>query len=303
MSRYTYGVMLMVVSAAAFSATMILSKLSFVAGSNSLAVNAVRYPVAALVLVPYALLRPGRMTLAPGARIYTGSFSILILLFSFSYLGSAQYVDVGLTTLIAYSSPAWATLLAHLFKLELFTRNRLTGLTFTLAGVWAILGGAKAQGLGMTEVLGISLAFVAALSLASSNLLGHLATQNVASHTVSAYVALSGAVVFPIAAASTGMLGFPTSAAALYALGAAAFLAASFLLWIKGLQYCPPATAALLGTLELPYNVVFSVLLIGEVMTWPKGIGALLILLGTLTCTSRPARSSASAGRSAPSGS
>ena len=88
----------------------------------------------------------------------------------------------------------------------------------------------------------------------------------------SAYSLLFETWHFPLSAASYGWL----------AIGILLITNTRFLLQTHAQKQCPIGNAALIMVLEPVWTLIFSVVLLGETLTWQKAIGGGLILLGLL---------------------
>jgi len=244
--RNNIGVACVVGSAVAFGAMVILARLAFASGADSVTLLALRFAIASLLMLSMLRLRgiplPRGSTLgaliALGALGYGGQ--------AITYFTALSLAPAGVAALLLYLHPALVALLAAVFLRERLTRAKIAALTLALLGtsltiVPAISSGAIAAApqvaLGMAFAVA-SAAFYAVYIVGAAA----LATRSDAA-TMSAVVITSAAIVFIAAMLARGPH-WPHTPAGWAAIAAIALLCTvvAITLYFAGLERVGPET-------------------------------------------------------------
>lgn len=174
-------------------------------GMPSVTIAALRLGLAALVVLPLALLRARTELLALTRRellLGAGAGACLAVHF-FSWISSLEYTSVASSVALVTSSPLWLGLAAW-FMHERLSRLTWLGVLCTMAGSIVIGYSDSSGGNASNALLGDALALLGAVAIAAYFLVGRSLQRR---HSTLAYVALvytSGAIWLVLLALITG---------------------------------------------------------------------------------------------------
>jgi len=285
------GLVAVVAAAVSFGACPTLARYAYDAGSDA-ATNLFVRSLAAFVGV-YLLARA--MGLRPrflSRESLRGALvGIPLALASFGYLGSVNFIPVGLATLIFYTFPLVVAVLARVVDGEALTVVRSTSLGIAFVGV-ALTLGADFYGI---DIRGVALALLASISIAIVFLLSSRLMREIDSLTANFFMMTTSVSAFALwmlldrgfAAPVTGtgwsaLLG----GGVLYIVGVSAFFIA-----IARIGSVP--TAVLLN-LEPLVSLICALVILGEVLAPLQYFGGALILGAILFMNWREYRREAS---------
>jgi drug/metabolite transporter (DMT)-like permease len=276
MQRLT-GIILVVISAAAFGTLGILGRYAYAEGMDALTMMALRFSLAALVLVALLAARReplprGRtlmLLIAMGAVGYVGQ--------AFCYLTALQYASPGLVALLLYLYQVFVAILAAIWLREPITRRKAVVLGLALAGLALTVGPAGGKWPGV--VLAVSAALIYSVYI----LAGSRVMRSVSAIQSSAVIFLSAGAMSTLLMLANGPQP-PTTASGWAVIGALVLVAtvvpvAAFL---AGLARIGPTNAAMLSVLEPAVTVALAALLLGETLGPVTLLGGALILASVL---------------------
>jgi drug/metabolite transporter (DMT)-like permease len=243
------------------------------AGIHGSFVQAMAYGLPALVLLPWALRKPPRLSQA-------GLLLLIALLGGWanaSFATSLTYGSVVRVLLLFYLAPVWTILAARLFLGEAFTRLRLTALALALAGLAFTLGG--------PDILAAPLSAIDLLALSSGLA---FALNNVAIRAGHGLpdAARAVAVFAGCAVISLGFMSWNDQPVPALDTPHLLALVALALVWVLpgtlatfyGVARLDAGKAAILLLAELVVGVVSAVIVGGETLTPQEAVGGALIL-------------------------
>lgn len=288
MSARATGWILIVVSAASFGIMGVLVKVAQNDHVDTFSLLALRFIIAAAVLIPMALVRreplPPARTL--GALFLFGSFGYVA--HSLCYFTALKHASVGLVSLLLYLYPALVALGGAAFFGERIGRYRLAALTVAMLGMVLVLDlGPGNRPLGI--VLALSCAFIyAAYILACSRV-----TRGV-DPVVAAAVIITGAAVIYGGTALVRSSPLPTTTAgwSLVAEIGIVSTAVAIAAFFAAMERIGPTAAAAGSTLEPIVAVVLGAILLHEQLTFVQIMGGVLIVAAVAGLATRPAPSS-----------
>ena len=276
MNRLT-GIVLVAISAAAFGTLGILGRYAYADGMDALTIMALRFSLAALVLL--ALLAARREPLPRGRSLMllVGMGAIGYVGQAFCYLTALKYASPGLVTLLLYLYPVFVAILSAIFLHEPITRRKALILGVALVGLALTAGPAGGQWVGV--VLAISAAVIYSVYI----LVGAGVMRRVSATR-------SSAVIFTSAGAMSCLLmGIngphpPATASGWAVIGAMVIIATvvPVVAFLAGLARIGPTNAAMISTLEPVVAVALSALLLGETLEPVTLLGGALILVAVL---------------------
>ncbi|MGB9802460.1 DMT family transporter [Desulfofundulus sp.] len=285
--------LLLVLSTMFWGANAVVGKLL----SNQLppfTLNALRWVVAAAILVPLAWRREGETL-----RYYWRSqWRLLAVMAVTGVLGFNALVYLGVhytsainAALINSSAPIMIALLSFLFSGERLSGRQVLGMLAALAGViWILSKGDLSLILSLHFNYGDLIILVAILlwsiySLAVRRVVKYMS--NLAATTISSLLGLVFLVpisLWEIKSKNPVHIGWETLAGALY-LGVFCSVLA-FLWWNYGVARLGPAGAAVFMYLTPLFTVLLSFIILGEVIEASQVTGGLLVMLGVYLTSS-----------------
>ena len=251
-------------------------------GASSIAVGTVRNVVGALVLVGIAAMR-GR--LVTGARQLERRPLVLAAAATASYqlcfFGGVRLAGVAIGTVVGVGSgPVWGGLLGWLGRRERPSRHWAVASVLALVGA-ALLATTTGSDGERVDPLGIALALGAGLSYAAFALWSKALTVHHDPDLVMTWVfALSGLMLLPLGLIS-GVGPLLTGHGALMALWLGVVsLAASYLLFGRGIAGVAVATATTLALAEPLTAATLGIVVLDERLTRPAVTGMALVFAG-----------------------
>jgi drug/metabolite transporter (DMT)-like permease len=271
------GIVLVVISAAAFGTLGILGRYAYADGMDALTILALRFSFSAALLL--ALLAARRERLPRGR-----SLALLIAMGAVGYVGQAfcfltalQYASPGLVALLLYLYPVFVAILSAVWLHEPITRRRAGMLAVALAGLALTLGPAGGQWLG--ALLAISAAVIYSVYI----LAGARVMRRVSAVQSSAVIFLSAGAMSALLMLAKGPQP-PASASGWAVIGAIVLVATVIPVgaFLAGLARIGPTNAAMLSVLEPVVTVALAALLLGETLAPVTLLGGALILAAVL---------------------
>ena len=273
-SRRRGGVACIVVSAICFGTMAIMARAAYAAGVDIATLLALRFVIAAAVLVSVALARhepwpKGRALLTAillGALGYAGQ--------SFTFFTALTLAPAGLVALLLYLYPALVTVLSALALGERLTQRKLAALAVAVIGTALTIGPAS-----NASPLGVALGLAAATIYAVYIVVGSRLGTRVAPRPMATVVVASAGAVFAVAALARGPA-WPQSAMGWLAVVGIAIVSTvvAIVLFFAGLERIGPTRTAVLSTVEPLWTVVLAAVFLGELIAPWQIVGGALIL-------------------------
>jgi drug/metabolite transporter (DMT)-like permease len=274
------GVVLIVISAAAFGTLAIFGRYAYADGLDTFTILALRFSIAALIMAVLLIVRReswprGRsliQLIGMGALGYVGQ--------SFSYLTAIHYASAGLVALLLYLYPAFVAILSAIFLKEKFTRLKIAALIIATLGAALT---ANPQGGTWT---GILLAISAAAIYSVYIIVGTNVLKRVSAIQSSTVIFAGAGMVFSALAIVNGPQ-LPHSSSGWAAIIAIISVATILpvVAFLAGLRRIGPTNASLLSTLEPVVTVLLAAWLFGEVLQSATLMGGGLILIAVILLT------------------
>jgi drug/metabolite transporter, DME family len=294
------GVGLVVLAAACFGTLGPLSRFAGDAGVDSLTIVTWRAGLGAAVMAGFIVARlvlagsrPASLRSLPVRdRWFMLAAAAANALLNLAAFIAFERITIALTLLVFYLYPAGVALVSTIWFGERLDRLRWAALGVSLGGMGLVMAGAG--GLGQLDLLGVGLAFVAALTqvfyvLAARHGFAHVPGPQAAGLT------MGGAfVIYVLIAAPIGMLasmGQPlASVEALWPVLLAGIVGAGIptVSFIIGIRRLGPSPAAILATLEPVVGVGLAAWLLAERPTALQLVGGAFILVAAILLQLRP---------------
>ena len=268
------GILFVALSAASFGALPIFIKIAYASGAETVAVLALRFSLAALLMTGIMLVKGLRWPRGRNLLVLAGMGGLGYVGQSFCFFSALNYASAGLVSLLLYLYPALVTLLA-----AIFLRQRLSWLQFlavmaALAGTALLIGGDSSGSL-QGVVLGISAALIYSIYI----LVGSRMMQAEGALAAATVVMLSASAVFATMAA-VQQPALPGSVSGWLAVAAIALISTvvAMVSFFAGLARLPASDAATISTLEPLVTVILAALFLSEPIGVMKLAGGGIIL-------------------------
>jgi drug/metabolite transporter (DMT)-like permease len=280
------GVLLCLVSAAAFGAMGIFGKLAYDQGATVGTLLSLRFMLAAAVLwaltVATGALPALRGLSRRDAAAALGLGAIGYGLQATAYFAALERLDASLLSLLVYTYPVIVTVAAIALGRDRASRRTGAALALACSGLVLVLAGAAAAAL---DPLGTALGLTAAVVYSTYILVSTGISERVGPLALSTLVCTGAAVSLTLASIATGdWAPGAVSTAGLASLGGLALVStvAGICLFFAGLRRVGPAAASILSTLEPVVAVALACAVFGESLGHAQLAGGALVLLAVL---------------------
>ncbi len=275
------GLLILLISATAFSTLAIFMKIAFGAGVNLTTLLAFRFLFSG-VLCFCSLRLTGKSMILPTShrrRIFVLG-GIVHVAVSILYTISVQRLPASLTGLIFYLYPAIVTVLALMIGWEKMNRWKLVALVVCFMGLLQVLG----VSFGEVSTSGLLFGVAAAVGQACHVLLSHTIVADLSPLLAVGWSAMATSTVFFGWGLLSGELQWTLTPVAWGAVFGTAFFAnfIGIVLFFTGLRWVGPSNASIVMNLEPVLTVVLSVLFLGESFGPAQALGGGIILGGLL---------------------
>ena len=277
--------MLAVVAAASIWGTLgLFAKILYAQGVSFEALVAVRASVGWVAVMAFVLatgkaksLRvSGRdlAFLAPLGLVGIGFFYLL-------YFFTVGESTVGTAAILLYSSPAFVVVLARLFLREALNAAKVLALSLTAGGIFLVAGAYDPSNLEVTPTVLLT-GLLSGLTYGLYSIFGRPLTGHLSPSIILSYALFFGSLLLVAAALPTldTLAGLPASSYALLFMLAVVHTTLGFALYTFGLARLGAGRAAIVATVEPVVAGVLGTVLLGEALTAPKLVGALLVISG-----------------------
>lgn len=272
--RADAGAWLAVASAVAYGALAVLAKLAFAEGWNIPSLLAVRFVLAALVILPFALRQPGSWRgfgagLLVGGIGYAGTTAL--------YFPSLRHLDAALSSFLLYLAPVLVAVLSFFLLREPLGRRGLAALALSLAGLGLLSGGAVT---GKISALGVALAAGSAVFYAGTVVASRRLARDVPWARSALAVCVGAAASYLAFGAATVQLSIPPSTRGFVYVALIGLLATgvALSLFFAALERIGAARASVILTLEPVSTFVLAAIVLGELPDAAGIAGGLLIV-------------------------
>jgi drug/metabolite transporter (DMT)-like permease len=281
LKKFYTGAFLIILSAIGFGVMPIFALYAYRGKINVTTLLFIRFFLSAIIFFGLLKITRRKVKLTRpqiGALFLMGG--VFYALQSTLYFNALRFITPSLTALVFYTYPIIVSLLAFFISREQLTKRHFLAIIMSFVGLSLVLGMPQAR----ASMIGILLAFGAALVYSGYILLGDRLVQKIPSFISSAFVTLFATLSFTVIGLSTqnlrlhfemdvwlpiiGIVGFSTIMAILG--------------FFKGLELTGPATASILSTLEPLVTIGFSMLLFRERLTVYQMLGGMAVVSGAV---------------------
>ena len=276
------GLGLCVLSAAAFGSLAIFGKQAYAGGLGVVGVLAIRFALAAPLLLGLALaarrsLRLGRPAAVALLALGGIGYAIQATLF----FNALARIPAGMAALLLYLYPALVTAGAVALGRSRLDRATAAGLALSLAGIMLVLG-LPGEPL---DAVGVALGLASACWYTCYILVGEYLLRGVDPLAASAYVSSGAACSFLAAAVVVGGRGLVGAAPSAYAAGAAMAVVGTALAiaaFLAGMARVGSAWASIASSFEPVFTVALGVAVLGDRLGPGKVVGGLAVVAGAV---------------------
>jgi len=278
------GVLAVVAAATIWGTLGLFAKILYAEGVSFESLVAVRASVgwAAVMLFVLAtgraksLLVSGRdlAFLVPLGFVGIGLFYLL-------YFFTVRESTVGTAAILLYSSPAFVVVLARLFLKEALNAAKVLALLLTIGGIFLVAGAYDPANLEVSPgVLVVGL--LSGLTYGLYSIFGRPVAGRLSPSVILSYALFFGALLLLVAALPTlgTLAGLSAGSYALLLMLAVVHTTLAFALYTFGLGRLGAGRAAIVATVEPVVAGALGAVLLGEDLTLPKVVGALLVISG-----------------------
>jgi drug/metabolite transporter, DME family len=260
------------------------AKILYAEGVSFEALVAVRALVGWVAMLLFVLLARGVgslwvarrdfLFLVPLGLIGIGAFYLL-------YFFTVRESTVGTAAILLYSSPAFVSLLAWIFLREALGVLRVLALTLTFGGIFLVVGGYDPAALEVGPLV-LATGLLSGLTYGLYSIFGKPVAGRLDPAVILSYALGFGVLLLVLFALPTfyTLVGLSSGSYALLFMLAVVHTSLAFGLYTVGLKRLDAGQAAIVATVEPVVAGAIGVVLLGETLTAPKVLGALLVLAG-----------------------
>ena len=260
------------------------AKILYAEGVSFEALVAVRASVGWAAMLLFMLLARGVGNL----RVAWRNFLFLVPLgligigvFYLLYFFTVRESTVGTAAILLYSSPAFVSLLAWFFLRETLGVLRVLALALTFGGIFLVVGGYDPEALEVGPLV-LATGLLSGLTYGLYSIFGKPVARHLDPAVILSYALGFGAVLLVLFALPTldTLVDLTLGSYALLLMLAVVHTSLAFGLYTVGLKRLDAGQAAIVATVEPVVAGAIGVALLGETLTAPKVLGALLVLAG-----------------------
>lgn len=270
------GIALVVLAALSVGVCLILTRVVLDSGAGVVTVIALRFTALATGLWFWARARGRSLEVPPRLLLICYLLGILFLLHTGGMLMSIMYIPVSLAILIFYTYP----LLTALFTSITYQQAPCAIATLSLLASLCGLAIAVETSLDDVHILGVGLAFAAAVAAAALFTASEWVFKNTSSLSVNFHMALIGAALSILILALGSPSNLPQSTVGWMALvGALVTFVLFFVCLFSGIERIGALPAAMIMNVEPVAAMTLAILILGESFSAPRFVGAAIIVV------------------------
>jgi len=276
---------LAVVAAATIWATLgLFAKILYAEGVSFEALVAVRASVGWAAVLLFVLATGGAKRLRVSGRELASLVPLGLVgigLFYLLYFYTVRESTVGTAAILLYSSPAFVVVLARLFLKEALNTAKVLALSLTIGGIFLVAGAYEPAQLEVSPIVLLT-GLLSGLTYGLYSIFGRPVAGRLGPSVILSYALFFGALLLVVAALPTlgTLAGLPAGSYALLFMLAVVHTTFAFALYTFGLGRLGAGRAAIVATVEPVVAVALGAVLLAEDLTFPKAIGALLVISG-----------------------
>jgi DME family drug/metabolite transporter len=284
---------LAVVAAASLWGTLgYFAKILYAQGLSFESLVAVRAFVGWVAVLGFVLATRGVRGLRVASRdlvflIPLGAIGIGV--FYLLYFYTVRESTVGTAAILLYSAPAFVVILAWLFLREPLNVAKIVALGLTGCGIFLVVGAYDPTNLEVSPVVLLT-GLLSGLTYGLYAIFGRPVAGHLNPAVVLSYALACASLLLVLAALPTldTLAGLPAGSYALLFMLSVVHTTLAFGLYTFGIRHLGAGRAAIVATVEPVVAGAMGILLLSEVLTVLKALGALLVLAGALLAQAGP---------------
>ena len=285
------GVLAVTAAASIWGTLGLFAKILYAQGVSFESLVAVRASVGWLAVMIFVLATGKTKNLGVSGRdlAFLAPLGLVgIGLFYLLYFYTVRESTVGTAAILLYSSPAFVVVLARLFLDEALNSAKVLALFLTAGGIFLVAGAYAPLNLEVTPTVLLA-GLLSGLTYGLYSIFGRPLTGHLSPSIILSYALFFGSLLLLVAAIPTldTLASLPTSSYALLLMLAVVHTTLAFALYTYGLGRLGAGRAAIAATVEPVVAGAVGTALLGEELTTPKVIGALLVISGAALAQAR----------------
>jgi drug/metabolite transporter, DME family len=204
-------------------------------------------------------------------------------LFYLLYFYTVRESTVGTAAILLYSSPAFVVVLARLFLKEALNAAKVLALFLTTCGIFLVAGAYDPANLEVVPTVLLT-GLLSGLTYGLYSIFGRPVAGRLGPSVILSYALFFGAVLLVVAALPTldTLAGLSLGSYAILLMLAVVHTTLAFALYTFGLGRLGAGRAAIVATVEPVMAGALGTALLGEDLTVPKVVGAVLVISGAV---------------------
>jgi drug/metabolite transporter (DMT)-like permease len=280
--RVWVGVLVALAAAAGYALANTSASVAYHGGSNALTVAATRFLVPTAALIGWLHLGGVSLVLPKRAAVVSALLGVATALYTWALLKSFSSIPFALAVLIFYLFPLMAAAIVAVLGWERFAWR--TG----AATMLALVGLALALDIrsGNLNVLGVALAFFAALGLAVVIVVSSRIIGKGDARPPTLYMAAAASALLLVLCAASGDFALPNSPLGwLGFIAAAGFYGFAMIAFFIALSMIGPVRASLLSYADAVISAGLGVIVLGQTLTLLQVVGIALVIVALVGAT------------------
>ncbi len=277
------GIVLLLLSASAWSTSLITALMAYREGISVNTSNATRFTFAAVFVLGYLLIRRQPLRLPRNGIGLSILLGFLLFIISFGYLTSTRYIPVSLAVLLFYTAPFLVALLVRFIDCEPLSAKKILALIAAFVGLVLAL---KVNAGFTLNMAGLGFALLAACGLATMIMVSSRVPQRFDPVVLNFYGLTIGALLFITTLLIAGDLTIPHTYSAWLKLGIVGIsVAVAQVSLFIGIRHIGSMHAAILMNMEPVFTIALAMLLLGEQFDRQQLAGAILVIAAVFVVT------------------
>jgi len=273
-----------VAAASTWGTLGLFAKVLYAQGVSFESLVAVRASVGWVAVIVFVLATGGVRNLRVSGRdlaLLAPLGLIGIGLFYLFYFYTVRESTVGTAAVLLYSSPAFVVVLARLFLAEALNAAKVFALCLTAGGIFLVAGAYDPANLEVTPTVLLT-GLLSGLTYGLYSIFGRPVAGRLGPSVILSYALFFGSLLLVVSALPTldTLVGLPMGSYALLFMLAVVHTTLAFALYTFGLGRLGAGRAAIIATVEPVVAGALGTVLLGELLTVPKVVGALLVISG-----------------------
>ncbi len=279
MKNYTKGIILVLISALAFSFLPIFIVFAYEGGIDTSTLLIIRFLTASAIFFGYLKLTGQNIKL-----IKDDLFKFFLLgVFGYTlqsrfFFSALHYVTPAIASMFLYTYPILVSIITYFIDKEKPTARLIQAIAISTIGLVMIMG----LSMGAVNFIGVGFALLASLVYSVYIVSSNRLIKRISPVLASSYIALFSALGTLILATFTGGFNFNFAPSAwIYAFLIAIICSVvAMITFFKGMEYIGPTKTSIISLMEAVFTVVLSAVILQQYLTLWQVIGGMGVLFG-----------------------